>query len=527
MRLVSLFTLTVLAFMWVMSSAQTEQTVDTTQTVETVTVETAETVDPAEPAVDPTDYGKVGYAHLTGPIDRMRHRYLDRVIDDANELALDTLILHIDTDGGEVSHAREMFKRVLDQKREGLRMIAFVDFRAISAGAMITYAHEEIYISETASIGDIGVIFISPDGEIKYAPEKIETVIRTLLVQAAELRGWNRALLLKMTARNQILYRVHHEDGTQTYVIQDDLPDFLVKHPEIDKEDDRQLVVYRGEDRLLTLTGREAVDLRMATAAAADIDGLYEKLAIDPESVADLSPKMFEATAWALSTFAPMLAGIAVLLILFELKTPGVGWFAIIGVVCGVLFLISQYYLDMAENFEVVLVVAGIALLGVEIFTMVGAGVIGLVGALMTFAGLVMLFLPNELEYDFTDSRFLDALGEAAANSLLSAGVAAVGLIAFIVMAPRSRFHQRFTVKSEVDATSAGEIETRGGAMVGRTVTAREMLRPSGTVEVDGTDYSARAEHGAYVAAGAEVEIVDVQFGELIVRASVPGQSEN
>ena len=85
-------------------------------------------------AVDDTDYGKVGYAHITGVIDRMRHRYLGRVIDDASEFELDTLIVHIDTDGGEVLHAREMFKRVLDQKREGMKMIAFVDFRAISAG---------------------------------------------------------------------------------------------------------------------------------------------------------------------------------------------------------------------------------------------------------------------------------------------------------------------------------------------------------------------------------------------------------
>ena len=71
-----------------------------------------------------------------------------------------------------------------------------MDFRAISAGALVSYAHDAIYISESASIGDIGVIFISSDGEIKYAPEKIETVVRSQLAQAAEVRGWDRALLL-------------------------------------------------------------------------------------------------------------------------------------------------------------------------------------------------------------------------------------------------------------------------------------------------------------------------------------------
>ena len=100
----------------------------------------------------------------------------ERVVDAAREAELDTLVLHIDTDGGKVSNARETFKKVVEQKRDGPRMIAFVDFRAISAGAMVSYAHEQIFISPNASIGDIGVIFVSREGEIKYAPEKIETV---------------------------------------------------------------------------------------------------------------------------------------------------------------------------------------------------------------------------------------------------------------------------------------------------------------------------------------------------------------
>ena len=185
----------------------------------------------AEQASSDTATARVGYAHLSGTIDRLRHRYLDRAIDDARDQGLDTLIVHIDTDGGEVSHAREMFKKVIDQPREGLRMIAYVDFRAISAGAMIAYAHEEVYVAQTASIGDIGVIFVNREGKIEYAPEKIETVVRSLLVQAAEQNGWDRALLLKMTARNQKLYRAILGEGETQYVIEDDLPDFLLAHP--------------------------------------------------------------------------------------------------------------------------------------------------------------------------------------------------------------------------------------------------------------------------------------------------------
>ena len=468
---------------------------------------------------------KVGYAHLSGTIDRLRHRYLDRAIDDARAQGLDTLIVHIDTDGGEVSHAREMFKRVIDQPREGLRMIAYVDFRAISAGAMIAYAHEEVYVAQTASIGDIGVIFVNREGKIEYAPEKIETVVRALLVQAAEQNGWNRALLLKMTARNQKLYRAILPGGKSEYVIEDDLPDFLLAHPELDAEDGRQLVLYRGEDRLLTLTGREALGMGMATGEAESIDALYATLGIDPERVTDLSPQRAETTAWYLSTLAPVLAGLAFLFILFELKTPGVGWLALIAAVLGGLFLLAQYYLDLAENFEVLLLIAGLTLVAVEFLTATGGGLIGMAGGALALLALVMLFLPNEMDFDFGNPEFMDALQSAVMRSFVALGVVAAGAAAFFVLIPRSRLRWRFALADEISATSASPAATRAEGLVGRLGHTSDGLHPGGTVVVDGEPHSARAEHGAYVAAGGTVIVVAVEFGELLVRTPTEEES--
>ena len=465
------------------------------------------------------DSAQVGYAHLSGTIDRLRHRYLDRAIDDAREQGLDTLIVHIDTDGGEVSHAREMFKKVIDQRHDGLRMIAYVDFRAISAGAMIAYAHEELYVAQTASVGDIGVIFVNREGKIEYAPEKIETVVRTLLVQAAEQNGWDRALLLKMTARNQKLYRAILPEGETQYVIEDDLPDFLLAHPELDADDERQLVLYRGEDRLLTLTGREALSMGMATGEAENIDALYAALDIDPDSVRDLSPKGTETTAWLLSTFAPLLAGLAFLFILFELNTPGVGWWALIAGALGGLFLLAQYYLDLAENIEVLLLIAGITLIAVEFLTVAGGGLIGVAGGTLTLAALVMLFLPNELDFDFANPEFMDALGGAVGRSFIALGIVAAGAAGFFVLLPRSPWRRRFTLANEVTGTSSGAVEARAPSLVGRQGHSPDGLHPGGTVFVDGEPHSARAEHGAWIAPGAIVEVIAVEFGEVLVRA--------
>ncbi len=475
-----------------------------------------------------TDHGIVGYIEIDDVIDRFSDRYLARAINEARARSVDTLLVRIDTDGGAVHDARSMFKRVLDLEADGIRTIAFIDFRAISAGALIAYAHEEVYISETASIGDIGVVFQSSEGEVKYAPEKIETVVRTLLTQAAEQRGWNRGMLLKMTAHKQSLYRVTLPGGSAEYVIEDDLPEFLAAHPGIDRDDPNQVIVYRGPDRLLTLTGLEAAAFGMATGNVADLDTMHERLGVTEDDVVDLSPRGIERAALALSRFAPILAGLAVLFLLFELKTPGVGlWVALAGLL-GAGFLFAQYSLDLLENAELLLIVIGIGFIAAEMYTMAGGGLLGALGGVAGLTGLVLAFLPNELTFDFEDPVFVDALSDAAFSGATAVGVVLVGAVLVMRYLPRSAaLRRRLAVADEVTATSAGAIEARAGALLGRRGTAAEALHPGGTVRLGAETLRGRAEHGAYVPAGAAVEVVSVEFGEVVVRSVAGANMED
>ena len=466
------------------------------------------------------DYGTVGYMEIDDIIDRFADRYLARALEQARAADIDTLLVRIDTDGGEVHHARTMFKRTLDLEADGIRTVAFIDFRAISAGALIAYAHEEVYLSETASIGDIGVVFQSPDGEIKYAPEKFETVVRALLTQAAEQRGWNRGMLLKMTAHKQSLYRVTLPGGSVEYVIEDDLPEFLALHPDVDRDDSKQVIVYRGPDRLLTLTGLEAVRFGMASGNVADLDAMHARLGVTGDNVVDLSPRGTERLAWALSRFAPILAGLAVLFLLFELKTPGVGLWVALAALLGAGFLLAQYSLDLIENAELLLIVIGLGLIAAEMFTMAGGGLLAALGAATGLTGLVLAFLPNELTFDFDNPIFVDALTDAAFGGATAVGIVVVGTVLAVRYLPRSgALHRRIAVEDEVTATSAGDIEARTGVLLGKRGEATEALHPSGTVRLGKESIRARAEHGAYVPAGAAVEVVSVEFGEVVVRS--------
>jgi len=471
----------------------------------------------------------VGYARVDGPIDRARKRYFSRAVDDARELGLGTLVVHIDTDGGAVFEAREMLKTALEQARDGPELVAFVDFRAISAGAMLAYGHDAVYLSETASIGDIGVIFVSREGEMEYAPEKVETVVRALLSQAAETRGWPRGPLLKMTARNQLLYRVTlpSEGGEPRleYVIEDDLADFRAAHPDVDFDDASQAAIYRGKDRLLTLTGREALALGMASGIANDLDALYRELGVPPAEVIDLGPDWVERSAYALALLAPVLAGLAMLFVVFELKTPGVGLWALLGLVCGVSFLAAQYFQDLAEQLEVLLILVGMLLVVAEVLTMVGGGLLGLAGGAALFLGLLLAFLPNELAFDWSDPRFREAARAATVSAVGVFAVVAVGLLAFVYALPRSRLGARLALRAEITSTSErraapGKEPLRSG----RLGVAAQMLRPAGLVEIDGVRVSATTAHGRFIEAGTPVVVVGERFGELVVRAAEPAE---
>ena len=95
-----------------------------------------------------------------------------------------------------------------------------------------------------------------------------------------------------MTARSQKLYHVTLPDGEKRYVIEDDLPQLLSEHPELDPENRAHMYVYRGEDRLLTLTGQQAVKLGMATAQAETLEEVYAAIGAESDDVIEITPTL-------------------------------------------------------------------------------------------------------------------------------------------------------------------------------------------------------------------------------------------
>lgn len=481
----------------------------------------------AAPAAPP----RVALVPIEGMIDEHRASQFERAMTQALADKPDIIVVHITTDGGRVDSAEEILKRELKVEAP-TRLVAFIDNRAFSAGALISFGCSRIYMTSDATIGDIGVIFLTGDSSepIKYAPEKLESPMRALLRQVGQHNGWDEAKLQKMTARNQELWRFELAPGEERFVIEDDLPRVLSENPGIHRDGEHMLrgedtvgFMVAGKDRLLTYTAKEAVAEHMATALVADLDGLYRVLGVEPSQVKSYVPSSQERLAETLAGWAPLLAGLAVLFLILEFKVPSGGLWLIGAAVCGVAFLVTQYWLQLVGAPEIILIGLGVAAVVLELFVLPTGGLLGIGGLVAMGLGLVLAFMPDGIQFNPSAEGWGTALGSALQQSLLALVLLTVGIAIAIVALPRTRAMRVLASPAAIEGSSAGSVESAAVGLVGRRGMARSELRPTGYVAIDGKDMAATTEHGSLVEAGAEVEVVDSRFGELVVRP-VAGQ---
>jgi membrane-bound serine protease (ClpP class) len=89
-------------------------------------------------------------ARIEGIIDLGLAPYVQRVLEEAAAAKASAVVLHINTFGGRVDAAVQIRDALLASP---VRTIAFIDRRAISAGALISLAAENIVMAGGSTIG--------------------------------------------------------------------------------------------------------------------------------------------------------------------------------------------------------------------------------------------------------------------------------------------------------------------------------------------------------------------------------------
>lgn len=253
---------------------------------------------------------------------------------------------------------------------------------------------------------------------------------------------------------------------------------------------------------LLTMLTDEAIEYSFAKAEVNNETELLEHLGLPDAEIRRLSSNWSEdLVAWLTSPFIQGLLTIVLLMGLYsEMQAPGLGLAGGIAIVAAAILLGAPYLAGLAQTWEILIIVAGLILLAVEVFVIPGFGVAGISGMVLMFAGMVLIFVPEEPGPGFLPT--LPGTWDALGTSVLTVLIA--GILSLVGIALLTRYFGNIPVLNRLvlqedqtrqtaaapSTTSAGVGGSGGGESAGVAVgdEGRAMgdLRPVGRAEING-----------------------------------------
>lgn len=426
---------------------------------------------------------------------------LRRGLKEAIAMDAQAVVLDMNTPGGRLGVTLEMIEVLL--KFPG-KTITFINNEAISAGAFISAATQEIYLM--------------PDGLIGAAAPVSATGEDVDKVMSAKILSYLKAKVRSMSGDDD--YRAEAISAMADI-------DYEFKIGE-------EVISPKGE--LLTLTAKEAVRLYgdpprplLGAGIHTSIQSLLDEV-YGPGGyrVTRVEETWSENLAQYITNLAPILLAVGMLLLMAEFKTPGFGVFGITGaVLLGIVFF-GHYAAGLSGHEPAIFFAVGVLLVLVELFFLPGTVVLALAGAVLILGSLVWGMAdiwPNE-PVTLSGDLFLMPL----VNVLIAVMLAVFGFLALLKLLPGKGPWGRLVLQSAVSGEPAVgrpivvPPATPGSgreALLGREATAVTPLFPSGQVEIDGRRYEARAAMGS-IAAGARVTVARVTEFGLIVEENAP-----
>lgn len=204
---------------------------------------------------------KLYYTFIKGSINKKTANSFEGVLKEAEEKGAEALVLEVDTFGGRLDAAVRMKDRLIDTE---INTIAFINKKAISAGALISLASRHIVMAPGSTIGAATPMKLSY-WEEKPAGEKVVSYFRKEMKSTAEANNYPGRIAEAMV------------------------------DPYVEVEG----VVEKG--KLLTLTTKEALSLKVAEQEARNLDELLQAFRLQgmeiekrpipwTEKVVDLAP---------------------------------------------------------------------------------------------------------------------------------------------------------------------------------------------------------------------------------------------
>lgn len=527
---------------------------------------------------------------ISGPIDRITLSSVQRRIAAAEAANADAIVFDIDTPGGELMATRAICSAI--KKTTVKRTIAWVNPDAISAGAIISLACQEIVVADAATFGDAAPIKLMPGVGLQSMGDtersKMVAPIITELVDSARRNGWDEKLVQGIASRGAELWHVQNiTTGKRIFIdraeyilifgkeptagAQPAIPsatdapaapkvaestapsdpkalrpaipmtesdvrqtnaELAVRSPEstrpiltaADKGQWKELAYVTDGRGILTFRDQQMQDFGLASAKINSDDQL--KAYTGATKMGRLEPAWYEGAARFMSNMyiRGALVVIIILGIFIEMVHPGLIAPGAIAALALLGLLLPGMLTGLAGWWELIAILAGICLLLAEIFIIPGFGIAGVLGLLLLFGGLVMVFIPPDSGLPFADagarwrglqfglvSVVIGIVTTGVAMYYLSRHLGTLPIVGRLILQSRS-------AEGDAIATVAPTTTQRDGVAVGDEGTTITPLRPSGKVELASSVIDVVADSG-FIDAGVRVRVVSLDDFRVVVEA--------
>lgn len=396
---------------------------------------------------------EVMHLQLDGEINNAEYTFIDKNINQAELNNFDYVIIEVNSLGGFVDPALKIRDRIFESEIE---IITFVNGRAWSAAALIALAGEELYISPSASIGA---------AETRPNEEKYISALRKEFAATAERRNKNPEIAEAM----------------------------------VDASLEVEGVIE--QDRLLTLTAAEALELGIADYSASSLSDVAAVRNTDLNEIVTVEKSNLEKIMGIISSpyISSLILIIAFSALIFEALTPGFALGGTVGIISLLIFFASHIFTGAIGTGIVVLFIVGVILILAEVFVIPGFGIAGISGITAVLVSLFFIF-PNY---------------SIAINVLLA--VILITLVIAIFMIKKlgsSRFWKRISLESSSknyhSSTSKKDYLNQEGETLSK-------LRPAGTIKIDEDRVDAVSE-GSFIEKGKKVKVISVSGSRVVVR---------
>jgi len=408
-------------------------------------------------------------------------RTTQKSFEEAESLNADFVLIHMNTYGGVVADADSIRTKILNSN---IPVMVFIDNNA-----------DSIYMRKGGSIGAATVV----DQTGTPAPDKFQSFMRSVMRATAEAHGKDTII-----TGNDTTYKWHRDPQLAEAMVD---PKIVLPG-----------IVDTGE--VLTFTTSEAIRYGFCEGEAESIPEVLKKAGIRNYKIREYQPTTIDKIIGFLIN--PVISGLLIMLIIggiyFELQTPGIGFPSVAALIAAILYFAPLYLEGLAQNWEVVIFVVGLVLIGIEIFAIPGFGITGITGIILVVAGLSLGMIDNII-FKFNAMAAFQAL----VKSLFIVVVSMVLSFLLSLYLSRKIFTSRKLFAGW--ALNTSQVRDRGYISVNKTLQtgnigkegiASTLLRPSGKVIIDNEVFDAVAEFG-FIAKGEKIRVVRELSGQLYV----------